>query len=362
MPKSLIHLALCLLVLTVFGCGRDSSVTPPNQQDSELLSTQFVDLDRAAVEMVAASDWQVVEPSAVDINTEVDKSLFGWLRRFDREVLVDDIVHYSFQVRVGPGEFDVIGLHRVVRERRPHRPIRTGKTVFLQHGCCKDFIGVYLPSLYSDATPLDQNFAVHLARADVDVWGIDQSWTLPEFGTIPDDLMANWGLDRQMGDLNTGVSVARLVRILTGGGWSRFILSGYSNGVPTTMALADYESQRPRWSRNVGGLMPIDAAVRFPEGPSYDVLEMFVGYYQGLYEGGSYNDFECGFPHLADLVENHADEMSPCDPTVTNMQYALLAHTGIAVPPSFHYLSPVLDDTGFPTGWTCPGFVDTYRL
>lgn len=295
----------------------------------------------------------MVEPTAVDTPTDIDKSFLGWILNWEREVVVDDIAHYSFQLRVGPGEFDVIGLHRVVRERRPHRPIRTSKAMFMQHGCCKDFAGVYLPSYYSDETPLEQNFAVHLARADVDVWGIDQSWTLPEFETIPDDLMADWGLDRQMGDLNTGVSVARLVRILTGGGWSRFILSGYSNGVPTTMALADYESQKPSCFRNVGALVPVDNAVRFSEGITYDTLELFLAYYQDLYDSGYYNDYMCGFPMVADLVECCPDDPSPCagDGITTNLQYALLAHTGVAVPPSFHYWSPVLDDNDFPTGF-----------
>ncbi len=147
------------------------------------------------------------------------------------------------------------------------------------------------------------------------------------------------------------MSVARLVRILTGGGWARFILSGYSNGVPTTLALADWESQRPRGLRNVSGLVPVDNAVRFPEGPSYDVLEFIVDLYQGLYDGGYYNDFECGFPFVANLVECCPDEPSPCDDSVTNLQYALLSYTGVALPPTFHYWSATLDETGFPTGF-----------
>jgi hypothetical protein len=349
--KNLARFLMVLLVLFMFGCSRDSSVAPPVAMDSDHVLSQGVDLEQAAVEIVAMSDWEIVEPTAVETSVDIDKSVLGWLLNWNREVLVDDIVHYSFQLRVGWGEFDVIGVHRVVRERRPHRPIHTAHAIFLQHGCCKDFVGVYVPSLYSDATPWDQNFAVHLARADIDVWGIDQSWTLPEFGTIPDDLMANWGLDRQLNDLNTAVSVARLARILTGGGRTRFILSGYSNGVPTTLALANYESQLPRGLRNVSGLVPVDAPVRFPEGEAYDTVEFFAAFYQQLYDSGDYNLPDCSFPQVAQLVDCCPDDPSPCAEGVTNLQYALLSYTGLVVPPSFHYWSPTLDGTGFPNGF-----------
>lgn len=351
MKKNLARFLLIILILFAFGCSRDSSVAPP-EADNPALS-QNVDLDRAAVEMAVVSDWEIVEPDAVDTSVDIDKSILGWIISWDREVLVDDIAHYSYQVRVGDGEFDVIGVHRVVRERRPNKPIHSDKAIFLQHGCCKDFVGVYVPSLYSDATPWEQNFAVHLAQADIDVWGIDQSWTLPEFGTIPDDLMADWGLDRQLSDLNTAVTVARRARILTGGGRTRFILSGYSNGVPTTLALANYESQLPKGQRNVNGLVPVDMAVRFPEGEAYDTVEAFRDFYQMLYDSGDYNLPDCSFPQVAELVDCCADDPSPCagDGVTTNLEYALLSFTGLVIPPSFHYLSPTLDDNGFPTGF-----------
>jgi len=61
--------------------------------------------------------------------------------------ITDDVYHYSWQVRVGPGPFDVVGLHRVVKERSPNRPIRTRKSVFMLHGDFKDFAGCFLPGL-----------------------------------------------------------------------------------------------------------------------------------------------------------------------------------------------------------------------
>jgi hypothetical protein len=45
-----------------------------------------------------------------------------------------DIVEYSFQVPVGSGTHDVIGVHRVVRETAPWVPARSSKGILLAHG------------------------------------------------------------------------------------------------------------------------------------------------------------------------------------------------------------------------------------
>src|SRR5690242_11416645 len=52
----------------------------------------------------------------------------------ERRQVVDDIFEYSYPVRVGHGTYDVITLHRVVRELAPGLPVRTPKSVFLVHG------------------------------------------------------------------------------------------------------------------------------------------------------------------------------------------------------------------------------------
>ena len=51
-----------------------------------------------------------------------------------RVQITPSVAHYQFDVRYGPGEYEVFRLHRVVKERRPHRPIRAKKNIFLQHG------------------------------------------------------------------------------------------------------------------------------------------------------------------------------------------------------------------------------------
>ncbi|MBN2169841.1 MAG: hypothetical protein JW819_00810, partial [Candidatus Krumholzibacteriota bacterium] len=156
---------------------------------------------------------------------------------FQRTPITDDIVHYFFRIRVGWGEHDVVGLHRVVRERHPFRPIRTPEVAFLLHGDIKDFTGMFLPGVSSPGMPDDFGLAVMLAQSDVDVWGLDQGWTLVPAGVTDFGFMVDWGMDRNVRDLDLGIRVARLARLFSGNGNHKVNLLGYSSGAVTGCAL-----------------------------------------------------------------------------------------------------------------------------
>ncbi|MGD8377506.1 MAG: hypothetical protein PVF68_15345, partial [Acidobacteriota bacterium] len=120
---------------------------------------------------------------------------------FQREEILPGIVHYSAILRIGPGMYETIGIHRVVRENRPGFPLKQNDRIFLQHGDVKDFTGMVLPALYSGNVDTEFGLAIYLARSNVDVWGIDQAWTL-----VPQDLpdysfMESWGLGYQRDSL-----------------------------------------------------------------------------------------------------------------------------------------------------------------
>ena len=66
------------------------------------------------------------------------------LRYMNRSDLGGGIAHYQFEITLGSGEFDVITIHRVVRERRPYKPVRTIGDVFMVHGAIQDFDAVFL--------------------------------------------------------------------------------------------------------------------------------------------------------------------------------------------------------------------------
>jgi hypothetical protein len=53
-------------------------------------------------------------------------------------------VLYTLVLKVGPGEFDTIGIHRVVRERWPYCPIKSSREIMMLHGDNSDFSPSFL--------------------------------------------------------------------------------------------------------------------------------------------------------------------------------------------------------------------------
>jgi len=97
------------------------------------------------------------------------------IRHVDRTVLGEDVVHYRFDVVVGPGRFDVIHLHRIVREKEPYKPIHTVGGVLLLPGGPNYFEAIFMEPLISKVPAWDHSITVFLAKNKVDVWGMDYS-------------------------------------------------------------------------------------------------------------------------------------------------------------------------------------------
>lgn len=352
MKKLYLLSVLLLTVLLIVGCEKDQVLAPQSETAvSEGLAT-LENAEAVAMEMIALSGWS--EDSETEgfppSQNSLGKSLPGSVISCEREHISGDIYHYSYVVRVGDGQYDVIGLHRVVRERRPNKPIHTQKSIFMQHGSSKDFIGMWLPGLTSPATPDDFGMGVYLASHDIDVWGIDQSWTLVPASVTNTGFMIDWGLDRQLGDLRTAVAIARRVRILTGSGAAKMILAGYSNGISTTVSLVNEESQLPPGKRDVGGYIPIDMPIKAEPGPLQETMGFYSEYYYSLYTGGLYAETVI-FAPMAELVRCCPNDPSPYDPGMTNVEYALMMSAGaVFFPPTlFHYWAGILQN-GIPTG------------
>ena len=66
------------------------------------------------------------------------------IRDFSRTELGNGIAHYQFMVTMGTGEYDVVRIHRVIRERHPYHPVRTKGDVFMVHGAIQDFDDIFL--------------------------------------------------------------------------------------------------------------------------------------------------------------------------------------------------------------------------
>jgi hypothetical protein len=330
------------------GCNKEQPVAP----DATLMTNQQGSgIENAIARSFAQqAEWPIDQEAEKTLSSSnvLAKESGGLIQGFQVQSLGHGLVHYKVIVRVGAGPYNMIGIHRVVKENAPGRPVNSRDVLFYQHGDGKDFEGMMLPGLKGSSTPIDFGMGVYLAENGVDVWGIDQAWNLVP-GTVTNfDFMKNWGLQKNVDDLRLAIAVARATRFLTGCGFDRVILSGYSSGVATSVALLNEETQRSPCDRQVRGYVPVDLAIKTPPSSLKDVLAADAIRLRGLYNSGTYS-YETGMPPIGMLARTAPSGDSPIFPGFTNLQAALFFGAGqIFGDPSFHYLAGVLDPTGFP--------------
>lgn len=338
---------LCATALVLSGCSRHLP-TGPSAADP----TGFGSIaETAARDLVDRADWpESPDPSLAQPGATAPVG--PCVVRFDRQQIAAGIAHYSARVRVGPGTYDLIGIHRVVRERAPRCPIITDKSLFLVHGDYKDFVGVFLPGLYSPNLAPDFGAAVYLARNDVDVWGIDLGWTLVPRNTTEFGFMKTWNMQRQVDDLRVALGVARLVRGLTGSGLGKLDLLGYSMGATLGYAYLNDEACRPALLRHVKGYIPADFGIRTADPAFRDFICAYAQFDQERMDGGTYA-YSSGFHEIAQYARTAPADDSPFAPGLTNLQFALMIGAGPGFGPPFtgHYLAGVLDADQMPTGF-----------
>ncbi|WNG54526.1 hypothetical protein F0U59_06800 [Archangium gephyra] len=278
----------------------------------------------------------------------------------ERRQLADDIYEYSYRVRVGPGVYDVITLHRVVRELGPWSPVRTQKSMFLVHGDALGFRGAFLSSAASPVVPASQSIAFFLARRGVDVWGIDLRWVHVPSGTTDFSFMKDWNLGTHAKDVGTGLTVARTVRALTGSGGDKMNLLGWSRGASISYAYLNGETQQPPDKRHVSGFIPVDMAYTFAPGATQERLVACLAHAafsqaqaMGQYEGGQVGLL---LRTLGSLAITNPGDPSPLRPGYTNSQLALAfgaATYAFQEPPvitGYHWTGGQFSTEGLPAG------------
>jgi pimeloyl-ACP methyl ester carboxylesterase len=177
---------------------------------------------------------------------------------FERERLVGDVYHYSFLLRVADSPNARLRIHRVTRESASGRPRPTTRAAMLLHGDFSTFASNFVPSRVSDFVPPRHGLAVYLAERGIDVWGVDRRWaTAPLEGVDLSDF-ADMGFSSAIEDARLALLFARWTRGITGAGWDRMILAGFSRGGHLAYAYAAEESQRPPAQRHIRGIVPID--------------------------------------------------------------------------------------------------------
>jgi hypothetical protein len=274
----------------------------------------------------------------------------------ERRALTANVAEYSFRLRVGFGPYDEIGVHRVVKEIRPNVPAHSSKAVFLAPGDIWNFRAAFL----TGAHPLP----VFLAENGIDVWGIDYRWT-----TVPGNLanysfMNGWGIEQDARDLGIALAAARFSRAVTGSGFGKLFLLGWSRGGQIGYAYLDGETRLPQPLRQVRGFLPVDIYLKT------DVHALKAAACQrqqnteaGIAAGGFANTSGALIAALGNLAVADPNGSSILNgppfnlPGFTNRQAGLLvgeATFTFLAPfepaPFYHFTGGVFDGSGKPSG------------
>jgi pimeloyl-ACP methyl ester carboxylesterase len=284
------------------------------------------------------------------------------VERVERRHIVADVFEYSFKLKVGDGAHDVIGLHRVVRERANGVPFKPSRAVFMVHGDVWGFDEAFMSSTLSGAVARERSVGVYLAQNGVDVWGIDLRWTQVPADTTDFNFMKDWNVSTHVSDVAAAVGVARAVRHATGSGDGRVALLGWSRGGVVAYAYANAEAALPEQSRQVDALVPVDIA--FKLNPEHEeqragACARYEGGRQQLAAGVYHSPLGVGVRTFGLLAATDPSGASPVPGMtgLTNRQAALLVGTAthlLFAPyppvPFYHLEAGTFDANGLPSG------------
>ncbi|WNG14191.1 hypothetical protein [Cystobacter fuscus] len=293
-----------------------------------------------------------------DFEGLVESLTAGRLLDASRRVVDEGIAEYSYTVRVGSGDYDVITVHRVVAELLPGIPRVGQKPVFLVHGDLWGFRGAFLPSVESSAVPRGKSFAIYLARQKMDVWGIDLRWVHVPATTTDFTFMQSWNLETHLQDVRAGMVLASQLRSLGLSSVEPMPLLGWSRGAAIGYAVLNAEAKLPANQRLVRAFVPVDMAYVLDEKTAVNQrAAACLGYkmLSPLQQSGVYVESSGQFLlELVSLANSFPKASSDYMEGFTNREAALLAGSAtFKLQPV-----PLLDGYHF-TGGTFSGSVPT---
>lgn len=332
--KTGITIALVLFMALFFGLGTAQAATQDNQSSAENVFTQAAGMAALQIE---------------DIENLVDVT---------RRQLDGDVYEYNLVLQVGPGQYDKIGVHRIIKESAPWIPIQAERAVMMIHGDSSNFASAFATS---PGQPVSGSLGAYLAQKGIDVWGIDLRWTFVPDTATDFSYMKNWDTALHIKDIKSAVKLARTIRELTGSGHGKIFMLGHSRGAQFLYAYANREAKLPEPARDLKGIIPMDMVYKFsPEDNllAQAALERYQAY-KFLYDSGTYvNNDGQNLKGLAWLAATAPDGLSPAIPGFTNKQAALFALTATyatyqplqPITPYYHYLAGTFDENGLPDG------------
>jgi hypothetical protein len=280
----------------------------------------------------------------------------------ERRALTANVAEYSFDVRVGDGAFDVITLHRVVQETSPNVPADARRAVFLAPGDIWNFRAAFL----TGAHPLP----VFLAENGIDVWGIDYRWTRVPATAADTSFMETWGLEQDAADLGFALGVARHARAMTGSGFDKLFLLGWSRGGQIGYAYLNGESQLPPGQRQVQGFIPVDIYLKTDDAQVRAFACQREQNTEAAIAGGQFANPTGGLVALlGTLAVADPNGISFLNPALTNRQTGLLVgeatfalQGGLEPAPFYHFTGGVFDGFGAPAGLSYANEADLFSF
>jgi hypothetical protein len=258
--------------------------------------------------------------------------------------IVDNIYEYSWVISTGNDQYHRVGVHRVVQVENGS-PRHCAQAIFLVHGDFWNFTAAFLRGGSSpDSLP------VFLAHRGVDVWGIDLGWTLVPGDTTDFTFMQNWGLQRDIDDLEQALSFARSVRTQTGSPNNRLALLGWSRGGWIGYALLNQESQMRIQERNVRAYIPVDTFYKVQDPTIKGTMCNDADFFGADLAAGIYAVSGAFYVQLGQLAITDPNGESPIfGPPYTNLDASL------TVGAALYQLGPYFAEFYHFVGGTFPG-------
>jgi hypothetical protein len=273
----------------------------------------------------------------------------------ERTRLEGDVWHHAFTLQLGDTPNARIRLHRVVRERLPWFPRHTRAGTMFLHGDFTPFAGNFAPTV-RDPDNESLGMAVWLAQHHIDVWGFDRRWALPDEDDDVSDF-GEMGFAQEVDDIGVALAAARAVRGVTGSGFGRMHLAGFSRGGFLAYAAAAADAARPPILRHIKGLVPLDVWAEIP--PEHAAGRAKVcesAFWERLDLDAGVVDSPNGlFITLGALTQSAPDEQNPFQfffPGLTNREAFLLSsaqtYAFFTPTPHYHLAAADLDAAGAP--------------
>ena len=265
-------------------------------------------------------------------------SLKSVIKNFSRKELGDGIAHYEFEIMMDTGVYDVVKIHRVVKEFWPYRPVKTQGNIFMVHGAIQDFDDIFLTA-GAELINSETSAPYFLATQGIDVWGIDLGWTRVPLENDNYNFMSGWGIEKDVIHTLKAMTVARLIRGKTGSGFGPMNLLGFSYGVNVAYGAAGRETNTHPLLRNVKGIIPVDYQIKSnDEAVQQNNCVLAENHLTKINEGQYHNPYGVGLIQLGSMALNDPDALSvvPGFEGLTNMQMINAIATDHSS--GFHYL------------------------